>query len=70
MQWAELDNGMVEVKIFLKYKNGGEQNLSYSTKEGFQMYYKLMKNNDIYFGRLIEVYEDGEEIRRASFCHE
>lgn len=69
MAWAELENGIVEIKLFVEYMDGTKQNFTYKTQEGLSKYHDFMKDENIYFGRLIEVYCDEKEIRRCSFCH-
>jgi hypothetical protein len=56
--------------VELKHRNGKEEELHYNTQEGHAKYVRdFMPNKYIFFGRLIEVYNDGTKVRRASFCN-
>lgn len=68
-EWLPLENGVVKIIIDLEYQDKTKKSKEYKTQEGIRVYRDFMKDKNIYFGRLREIYTDGAEIRKASFCN-
>ena len=68
-KWLKLEDNMRKIIIELEYKDGNKVSHEYYTVEGDREYNNFMNNPNIYFGRMIEVYNNGEQVCRASFCN-
>jgi hypothetical protein len=70
-KWLPLENGIIKLMIELKRDPDGEYEQEfYYTQEGNQKYHDYNWNHpEIFFGKLVEFYDNGEVISRCSFCN-
>ena len=70
MAWAKLEDNVLKVIVNLKYYKNKDEAVEhvFDTQEGYMFYRDCIRNKNIWFGSLTEVYTK-ETINIASFCH-
>lgn len=61
---------IIKTIVELKYQDDTVESYEYKGDRGHYDYTKkFMSDKNVFFGKIIEVFEDGSELSRGSFCN-